>query len=283
MDQHEEVIKEAIQKNLGYKWLVATTHFDIYGVGQWHSQGDSKAKREKFEKLFEKYKFDVVLTGHDHAYSRLYQISDTQSADSYKVNKVTLQDGIVKDPIEILYITGNCCTGSKYYPVHPDVKNLSYAAKSWQGDDPSYSIIDMTDSSFTIKTYDAYKDQLIDDAYTIVKTKNIVKVDKSELKKSVTEVENTLENAVEGQKDGQYKEGSIDELKEVIAPAKVLLNDDNANQEDVDGTVKSLNQNLAEFNKKKIVVDRSPLEEKITEAKDCLSKAEEGTKKGNTK
>ncbi len=49
------------------KWTCITFHHPVYSVS---AKRDNKNLRENFQPLFEQYKVDLVLQGHDHAYGR---------------------------------------------------------------------------------------------------------------------------------------------------------------------------------------------------------------------
>ena len=65
-------------------------------------------------------------------------------------------------------MTANSSSGSKYYDLVPRMQ--SYIAARWQEDVPTYSIVDITDESFTITTYRTDNNEKIDDSFTILKT-----------------------------------------------------------------------------------------------------------------
>ncbi|MBX3254046.1 MAG: metallophosphoesterase family protein [Chitinophagaceae bacterium] len=56
-----------ILKNNPNKWTCVTFHHPVYSV---KSNRDNKNLREKFQPIFDQYKVDLVLQGHDHAYGR---------------------------------------------------------------------------------------------------------------------------------------------------------------------------------------------------------------------
>ena len=81
---HENVIKEATEKNPDAKWRVLMFHQDIYGSGYDHSDSDGIVLRTQLTPVIDKYDIDAVLQGHDHTYSRTYQItSDGSEHSSY--------------------------------------------------------------------------------------------------------------------------------------------------------------------------------------------------------
>ena len=73
----------------------------------------------------------------------------------------------VVNPDGILYMTANSSSGSKYYDLVPRMQ--SYIANRWQEDIPTYSVIDVTDNTFTTNTYRTDNDQKIDETFTIKK------------------------------------------------------------------------------------------------------------------
>ncbi|HBF37058.1 MAG TPA: phosphohydrolase, partial [Firmicutes bacterium] len=75
----------------------------------------------------------------------------------------------VVNPKGTLYITANSATGSKYYELINRMQD--YIAARWQEWKPTYSLIEITDTSFTITTYETESGSRIDTPYTIVKTK----------------------------------------------------------------------------------------------------------------
>ncbi len=162
--EHKDTIDQAInaykEANGGNepRWKIALMHQDIYGSGQQHSMKVSMVNfRKAMYPVFDEYEFDVVLTGHDHTYTRSYIMKgNIAQKDSY-----TGADGQYVDPDGTLYITANSSSGSKYYPLCPvrgtyvDVRN--------QYNVPSYSSISITDNEFTIKTYRTDTNEIYDE------------------------------------------------------------------------------------------------------------------------
>ena len=78
---------------------------------------------------------------------------------------------VAVNPEGILYMTANSSSGSKYYDLVPRMQ--SYIASRWQEDVPTYSVIDLTKDTFTIRTYRTDNDEQIDKTFTIKKTKKV--------------------------------------------------------------------------------------------------------------
>lgn len=201
---HEALIKKAVDANPKAKWRVVMFHQDIYGSGLDHSDSDGIILRTQLTALMDKYDVDVVLQGHDHTYSRTYQLTgdgkDHTAYDSsvdlssetakneflaqnqcYKIvktsgNKVTNPDGVI-------YMEANSSTGSKFYNLISTQQDyIAARSQTWT---PTYSVIDVTDTTFTINTYDVETGKKIDESYTIEKKKQAkatsVKLNKTSL------------------------------------------------------------------------------------------------------
>lgn len=68
--EHEQFIRQAIEANQDCKWRIVTLHQDIYGSAEHSNEPEITNLRYQLVPYFEENDIDVVLTGHDHAYSR---------------------------------------------------------------------------------------------------------------------------------------------------------------------------------------------------------------------
>lgn len=218
--EHKQFIEQAVKAEPDCRWRIVTLHQDIYGSAEHSNEPEITNLRYSLVPYFEANDIDVVLTGHDHAYSRSQILkggaktteytddefseqldkdldvgedestrftapgniqSDTTDPvekkyldyleavmDKNAVEQVTKEGETVVNPEGILYMTANSSSGSKYYDLVPRMQ--TYIAERWQEDVPTYSIIDITDKTFTINTYRTDNDEKIDETFTILKT-----------------------------------------------------------------------------------------------------------------
>lgn len=205
---HENLIKKAVASHKDAKWKIVTFHQDIYGSGYDHSDSDGIVLRTALTSLLDKYDIDVVLQGHDHTYSRSYMLtSDGQqhtqyTADNIKSEYTNIKDyeaakgdgsqdaetlaskkefldqnlcykivdrtqGSINNPEGVLYMEANSATGSKYYNLISTQQD--YIAARNQTWTPTYSVVNVTDDSFTIDTYDVNTGKKIDETFSITK------------------------------------------------------------------------------------------------------------------
>ena len=257
---HENVIKEAVEANPDATWRVLMFHQDIYGSGYDHSDSDGIVLRTQLTPIIDKYDFDAVLQGHDHTYSRTYQLSsDGQTHSSYQSAPKTNTDDFsaylgdnacyniltnienknnVVNPEGTVYFEANSATGSKYYQLIGTQQNyIAARSQSWR---PTYSVIDFTETTLTVKTYDAatntelVADGNIKTSYTIVKS-----VEKEDLKKEIESAEVKLG---EVKAAGTYTEESVQKLFDTIDAAKAIYENAESTTTDVASAVTSLQE-----------------------------------------
>ena len=255
---HENVIKEAVEANPDATWRVLMFHQDIYGSGYDHSDSDGIVLRTQLTPIIDKYDFVAVLLGHDHTYSRTYQLSsDGQTHSSYQSAPKTNTDDFsaylgdnacyniltnienknnVVNPEGTVYFEANSATGSKYYQLIGTQQNyIAARSQSWR---PTYSVIDFTETTLTVKTYDAatntelVADGNIKTSYTIVKS-----VEKEDLKKEIESAEVKLG---EVKAAGTYTEESVQKLSDTIDAAKAIYENAESTTTDVASAVTSL-------------------------------------------
>lgn len=257
---HENVIKEAVEANPDATWRVLMFHQDIYGSGYDHSDSDGIVLRTQLTPIIDKYDFDAVLQGHDHTYSRTYQLSsDGQTHSSYQSAPKTNTDDFsaylgdnacyniltnienknnVVNPEGTVYFEANSATGSKYYQLIGTQQNyIAARSQSWR---PTYSVIDFTETTLTVKTYDAATNtELVADGNIKTSYTNVKSVEKEDLKKEIESAEVKLG---EVKAAGTYTEESVQKLSDTIDAAKAIYENAESTTTDVASAVTSLQE-----------------------------------------
>ena len=125
-------------------------------------------------------------------------------------DRITETGEYVVDPKGILYLTASSSSGSKYYDLVS--RQQSYIASRWQEDVPTYSLIDVTETTMTINTYRTDNDSAIDNTVTIVKS-----ADKSAVDAKLAQINKELTDNKLVEKD--YTTGSWKALKDAMDAA----------------------------------------------------------------
>ena len=128
-------------------------------------------------------------------------------------DRITETGEYVVDPKGILYLTASSSSGSKYYDLVS--RQQSYIANRWQEDVPTYSLIDVTETTMTINTYRTDNDSAIDNTVTIVKS-----ADKSAVDAKLAEINKELTDNILVEKD--YTASSWKALKDAMDAANSI-------------------------------------------------------------
>ena len=187
VEEHRQLMKEAVASHEDAKWKVVLFHHDIYGSGSPHSDVDGANLRILFAPLMDEFNIDLCLTGHDHSYARTYQILD---------GKVIETDGVSENaskaynPEGTLYIAAGSASGSKFYTLNT-VKQY-YIAERSNTPEPTFSTIDFSGDSLTIKTYD-YNGQKYANDVTSIDTVNVTSGSKNRIDEALIAVTTALD------------------------------------------------------------------------------------------
>ena len=222
VSEHKQFIEQTVAANPDCKWRIVTLHQDIYGSAEHSNEPEITNLRYSLVPIFEENDVDIVLTGHDHAYSRTKMLKGGQSTTGFEYTDDEFDEQLDKDldvgdstetryeapaniqddttdPAEqryleylhsvmdddavleltegqdvaidsegIMYLTAGSSSGSKYYDLVP--RQQTYIASRWQQDVPTYSVIDVTETTLTLNTYRTDTDEPIDTQFMLVKS-----------------------------------------------------------------------------------------------------------------
>ncbi|MEZ3160400.1 metallophosphoesterase family protein [Microbacterium sp. BWT-B31] len=114
-DAHVAYVESVINEHgAEAKHTVLVYHHAIYSPASHAQDSDNKTRRLTFPQTFSRLGVDLVLQGHDHAYSRSYELKDGQRANQ---NETPGQADIYPGPGGVIYVTANSASGSKYYQI----------------------------------------------------------------------------------------------------------------------------------------------------------------------
>jgi len=169
-------LTNAINQNKDAKWRILNFHYDVYGQGSAHALSDGKSYRDSYVSVIDDFDIDVVFNGHDHSYSRSYPMKWSGSAatsNSEGMQPETFAPGGESiNPKGTVYFSLNSASGQKHYDL---VAKQPYTAFMDQKDLTNFSIVDMTDNTFTCTTYQINANNSLTeiDSYTILKVPEV--------------------------------------------------------------------------------------------------------------
>ncbi|MFI3255370.1 MAG: metallophosphoesterase family protein [Eubacteriales bacterium] len=155
---HVAFMKEAQEEFLKLHgtpvWQIVTFHHSIFSCGKHASSSSILELREGLANSLSELNIDVVLMGHDHVYTRSVMMQGTVPTTHSHISAGFTPLSSVTDPKEgeVLYLTLNSASGSKYNSV--EAENYNYIAVQNQESVPNMSKITVSDSSLTVTTYE---------------------------------------------------------------------------------------------------------------------------------
>ncbi|WGH87414.1 immunoglobulin-like domain-containing protein [Auritidibacter ignavus] len=146
-------------------WTVLTFHRSIYSSGATHSQTiTTRRLREGISPIVKDLDIDLVLAGHDHSYTRTHLMDGTTPIvpEDAEANAETFAATPVNDPNvdhdvvypqdgQVLYITANSSSGSKYYSLVPS-SWTPWKHTNNQNYTPQFTNVDVKECSLTMTT-----------------------------------------------------------------------------------------------------------------------------------
>ncbi|PZX56068.1 calcineurin-like phosphoesterase family protein [Algoriphagus ratkowskyi] len=181
-DWLEKVLSENTQK-----WTIITFHHPIYSSG---TGRDNQEFREAFKPIFEKYKVDLVLQGHDHSYGRGRNLP----------SGVANQDEAAQGPVYVVSVSG-----PKMYNLTFD-KWMDRAASNTQ----LYQLISIEGNSLNYGAYTATGE--LYDAFELIK-------DEGKPKEFIDRADKAIQEAIE-LTPGSDKKMTAEEMAEYMRTYK---------------------------------------------------------------
>jgi hypothetical protein len=133
------------------KYKVLVYHHSIYSPADHAKDGDNKVRRVDFSSAFSNLGVDVVLQGHDHSYSRSYEIKNGAKANDAEQPG---QTDVYPGPGGVIYVTANSSSGSKYYDItNPDNSGTSGAGNGADSLDPNSYWYNSVQNQEHVRTY----------------------------------------------------------------------------------------------------------------------------------
>lgn len=96
---HRAFMERAVAAHPDTRWRILLTHVPAYSYVS-HFGKETTAAREVFDRLIDGLDFDIVFTGHQHAFSRTYPIDGEGIFDKDSIERTTDSEGYLVDSFE---------------------------------------------------------------------------------------------------------------------------------------------------------------------------------------
>ncbi|WP_245596167.1 S-layer homology domain-containing protein [Paenibacillus taiwanensis] len=170
--QEEWLRKEAAKSN--QKWKIVMFHKSPYSVASHTNDSDTLFFRNKLTSLFDELGIDVVLSGHDHTYTRTYPMYNHEP----QKNTASDGDGSLLNPQGTLYLVSNAAGDKRYTPKQGP---FPFAEKYGQPNKEMFTGVVVT------------ADKISFDVYTTTETGSTDRYDQFSIKKTTAKPNNVRE------------------------------------------------------------------------------------------
>lgn len=137
-----KVLRTAVKAYPDAKWRVVTMHHNPYSASL--SGDEYSEERLLFSSIYDCYDIDLVLSGHDHFYSRTEPVYEGKAAEG---------EGTV-------YVQSSSASGSNYDPLPDEL--AWYTETAFDVRVPTFTAFTFTDSAIIGTTYRTDTDEVID-------------------------------------------------------------------------------------------------------------------------
>jgi hypothetical protein len=156
LDEHRAFMEAAIEANPDAKWKIVMWHYSCYSAGMHSTDDELEVLRYKFTPVLEELDIDVVLMGHDHVYTRTFQMQGNLP----QTDQTVTDDGVVVNPTGVAYLTASSSSGSKFYTLNCNIEDASSDsavyynyADSWYDQIRTFTYFTINGDSLDLKTY----------------------------------------------------------------------------------------------------------------------------------
>ena len=145
---HAEFARKVIEEHGDEaRWKVVTFHHSVYSVASHSSDSDIVTRRAELPPAMSELDVDLVLMGHDHVYVRSHLMSGTTPVGTDE----PVSEDVTPSGDEVLYVTANSSSGSKYYDIKDTV--FDFSAVQNQEYTPNFTNVEVTGDTIAMTTY----------------------------------------------------------------------------------------------------------------------------------
>mgnify|MGYP002717770302 CR=1 FL=1 len=175
IDTHAKFVNDTIAaRGADADWVIVGIHQAPFSQGTHYTDDDVVALRENLTPKLSEAGVDLVLSGHDHIYTRTHLMNGFSPVIPEGASKSG--DVLIPEDGEVLYVTSTTATGGKYYDfqdkfgdTHPNIReerarDLAHDSTArWRQDyNPDYTNISVSPTELKLTTYNINTPYVVD-------------------------------------------------------------------------------------------------------------------------
>lgn len=175
IERHKRFLKDTIDNRGAFnEWVIVGMHHSLYSQATHYTDSDVGRLRDGLADTFSELGVDVVLSGHDHIYTRTHLMNGHEPVSEGLGKR---NDKLSPNDNEVLYLTTTSAGGGKFYDFQdvngekqPNAR-MEYVPQElvhdstayWRQDyTPDYLRVDVTGEQLRLTTYDEPTGALVD-------------------------------------------------------------------------------------------------------------------------
>ena len=143
--EHATFVEKTMKANPDVDWAIVVMHYSFFTTGKYADNSDMIKYRNALAPKLTELGVDLVLSGHDHVYTRTHLMNGTTVAEN-----VDIVGSTIHQPEGTLYVVAGSCSGTKYYEKTGD---KDYAAAERYKTKNAVKIT-VTETTLTLTSYD---------------------------------------------------------------------------------------------------------------------------------
>lgn len=170
---HLDYVAQTMQEHEDARWVLVTFHHSVFSTADHAMDSDIIERRRVLPPGFSELGVDLVLMGHDHHFTRSYlmNVTDDEDGDGVPDNALssfetagTVRGRVVAEDGDVLYLTCNSCSGSKYYETDEEnVDSFYWIAEDEQRHHPNVTRVRVERDALTLVTHDVTDGRVVDE------------------------------------------------------------------------------------------------------------------------
>jgi hypothetical protein len=170
---HLDYVAQIQREHRDARWVLVSFHHSVFSSADHAMDEDVIERRRVLPAGFSELGVDLVLMGHDHHFTRSYLMNVTRDGDGDGVDDNVLSDfetaGTVRGRVvagrgDVLYLTCNSCSGSKYYETDTEnVDSFYWVDRDEQRHHPNLTRVRVGRDTLRLVTLDVTDGHIVDE------------------------------------------------------------------------------------------------------------------------
>ncbi|TIC79924.1 FN3 domain-containing metallophosphoesterase family protein [Nocardioides sp. GY 10127] len=159
-DGHLAYVEATMNAHPDAAWTIVVFHHSVFSTASHAFDDYIVTLRDVLPAAFSELGVDLVLMGHDHHFTRSYLMNGTGISAAETAGSVS--GTVVPEEGDVLYLTANSSSGSKFYADNSRIDECYWAAIDDQQEHPNFTYVTVSEDTITLTTVDTTTEAVVD-------------------------------------------------------------------------------------------------------------------------